>query len=287
MSSIRHVYIFVLLLAVLPGCRRTRSVGPVAFVRLTGDYWQIWAMNPDASGAVQITKSDFDKRYPLWMPDGRTLLFRDNNNRVFTVDSISGVEKQILEDFGMVGGLAPSPDGDMLLAARFRTGLKDSSDLWLVSPDGKERTILTREGGLQSDPAWSPAGGLVAYISGRVLEAYELWVMKPDGAEKRMITDNTALELLPAFSHDGKKLAYASDVTGDYEIWVVGVDGRGEVRLTDSRGIDTRCVWSPDDREIMFVSSRSGSLQIWIMNSDGSNQRQLTNGAPSMEPAWR
>lgn len=274
-------------LTVAAGCQTGPAGGPVAFSQLTSDYWQIWTMRPDGSGAEQITTSLSDKRYPVWAKDGRELLFRTNNNQAFSVNLSTGQEDKILAPLGLSGGVVPSPDGNKLLLVRLRAQLKDSGNLWLTTPEGENTQMLTRDVGLQYDPSWSPDGKQIAHISGHGYRTDELYIIDADGSNKRRLTNNKAIDILPAFSPDGKTIAYVSDVTGNYEIWLMDADGSNRKRLTESEGIDTRPYWSPDGSEIMFVSNRSGELQLWVMNSDGSNPRQLTTGSPSMDPAWR
>jgi len=180
-----------------------------------------------------------------------------------------------------------STAGSKLLSVRFKSQLRDNSNLLLTTPDGNNVRKLIPDSGLQYDPAWSPDGKRIAYIYGLGYRTDELCVIDSDGGNKRTLTNNKALEFLPAYSPDGKSIAYVSDVTGNYEIWVMDADGKNLSQLTNSRGIDTRPCWSPDGKQIMFVSNRSGDLQLWIMGSNGSNPRQLTFGSPSMDPAWK
>lgn len=263
------------------------AIGNIVFSQSTGDYWQIWTMQSDGKKQRQLTFSPSDKRYPSWRKHSTKILYRNNNNQAIILDPQKAEESRILSKLGLIGSLSESPGGDKLLLVRFRTEVMDSSDLWIVSIDGKDRKILTRDVGLQYDPVFSPDGKKIAYISGHGYQTHELFVMDSDGSHKKQLTKNKALELLPAFAPSGQKIAYVSDATGDYEIWVMDTDGSNAKQLTDSEGIDTRPCWSPDGSQIMFVSDRSGELQLWIMNSNGSDPVQLTRGAPSMDPAWR
>jgi TolB protein len=281
------ILIALLTLTALTGCQTQSTGNSVAFSRLTGDYWQIWTMRPDGSKAKQITSSSLDKRYPAWAKDNNEVFFRTNNNRAFIVNFDTAEEKLIVPSFGLNNGVAPSPDGSKLLLTRFRARPKDSGNLWLTRADGKDSRILTRDEGLQYDPAWSPDGQKIAYICGHGYRTDELYIIDSDGGNKRRLTNNEAIELLPAFSPDGKTIAYVSDVTGNYEIWLMDTDGSNRRQLTNSKGIDTRPCWSPDGGRIVFISNRSGKLQLWIMDKNGSNLEQLTTGPPSVDPAWR
>lgn len=276
--------ILLFILNIVAGCQTNN---PIVCSRLTGNYWQIWAMMPDGSNLKQVTKSLSDKRYPIWNTNGWELLCSDNDNQALIIDTDNGAEHRILESFGKVGRIVPSPDGKKLLFVRFKSELMDSSDLWVTSVDGNEQRILTREVGLQYDPEWSPDGKNIICVSGHGYQTHELYIMDSDGRNRKRLTNNKALELLPSFSPDGKKIAYVSDMTGDFEIWTMNVDGADTKQLTNSAGIDTRPRWSPDGKRILFVSSRTGSLQLWIMDGDGASPVQITKGAPCNDPDWR
>lgn len=269
------------------GVTGEKKDNPILLSRLTGDYWQIWSMQPDGSNLRQLTNSPSDKRYPSWMQETGKVLYRTNNNNAFILDMITGQEERILTNLGFIGSVCQSPVNQDLLITRFRTEILDSSNLWLVSPSGQNQRIITREVGLQYDPIWSPDGSRIAYISGHGYQTHELILMNSDGSNRKQLTDNEALELLPMFSPDGAKIAYVSDIAGNYDIWIMDSDGQNAKQLTDYPGIDTRPFWSEDGRKILFVSNRSGELQLWIMNGDGSDPKPLTHEIPSMDPAWR
>lgn len=283
----RKILLIMLLLGFVAGCQTKQNIAPIVFSRLSGDYWQLWTINPDGVGGKQLTFSPSDKRYPSWGSDGQKLFYRNNNNRAFVINKANSPEKQILEELGSIGSIVQSPIAGQLAVVRFRSELVDSSDLWLVDIDGSNRKMLIKDIGLQYDPTWSTDGKHIAYISGHGYQTHELYVIDFDGNNKRQFTDNKALELLPVFSPDNKQIAYVSDITGNYEIWLMDINGSNKKQLTNYDGIDTRPCWSADGKQILFVSNRSGTQQLWLMNKDGRNPRQLTFGQPSIEPDWR
>ncbi len=277
----------LLFLVVLTGCQSSQNQGTIAFSRLTGDYWQLWTAQPNGKGSSQLTSSPSDKRYPCWSRQDNRLFYRNNNNQAFVLDVQSADETRILNQLGMISSLEESPDGKQLLLVRFRTELKDSSDIWLVSHDGKARTRLTSDVGMQYDPSWSPDGTKMALISGPGYQGHELYIMDADGKNRQQLTDDKALELLPCFSPDGQMIAYVSDIAGNYDIWLRDADGANPRQLTQYPGMDTRPCWSPDGKKLLFVSDRSGQQQLWIMDLNGNKAKQLTHGPQSMDPAWK
>jgi TolB protein len=287
MANGEFTLIALLVLTVVAGCQTQPTGGQIAFSRLTGDYWQIWTMEPDGKEVKQITSSASDKRYPVWAKEGRKLFFRTNNSELFSFDLNAGKERRILASLGLSSRVVPSPDGSKLVVARLRSQLKDSGNLMLTMLDGGNNRVLTRDAGIQHDPSWSPDGTQIVYVSSHGYRTSELYTVGADGSNKRRLTNNKASDVLPVFSPDGKTIAYVSDATGSYEIWLMNTDGSSCRRITDSKGIDTRPCWSPNGDKIVFASNRTGQMQVWIMNSDGSSLKQLTMEQPSMDPVWR
>lgn len=263
------------------------TANTIAFSQLTGDHWQIWTMRPDGTNAIQITTSPIDKRYPVWFDNGAKLLYRTNNSQIYSLDIDTGNTERLLGSFGLLSSVAPSPDNSKMLAIKLNPNLKDCSNLWLTTFDGKDKKALTTEIGFLFDSAWSANGRRIVYGYGTGYQKDELYIIDADGSNKIRLTKNKAIEVLPAFSPDGTKIAYACDITDDFEIWLMDADGSNQTQLTNNKGIDTKPCWSPDGEQIMFVSRRSGIQQIWIMNKDGSEPIQLTFGQESIEPTWR
>jgi dipeptidyl aminopeptidase/acylaminoacyl peptidase len=112
---------------------------------------------------------------------------------------------------------SPSPDGTWTCAAVTSFEMKkneSTSQLWLLSTDGKTQRQLTR-GKRDSDPQWSPDGKWIAFVSKRgegkdADAAGQVYLISPDGGEARraaqVATGVSALRWFP----DSKRLAFVS-----------------------------------------------------------------------------
>jgi len=182
---VKHTIIIMSMITVyLAGCQQSKEDtammhqdNPLLFSRLTDGYWQLWTMRPDGSNLKQLTNSESDKRYPFAMNDSSKILYRTNNNHAYALVKSTGQEERLLTQLGLIGSICQSPVSQEVLIARFRTEVLDSSDLWLVSPSGENQKIITRDVGLQYNPAWSPDGTQIAFISGHGYQTHELILM--------------------------------------------------------------------------------------------------------------
>ncbi len=105
--------------------------------------------------------------------------------RPMTVDDLWNIKR--------VGPPSISPDGKWCVVevTTYDSDKDDStSDLWLLSTDGKEQKQLTGGSGKNSGPKWSPDGKLIAFTSKRGTDEFpQVYVIAPTGGEARKLSD--------------------------------------------------------------------------------------------------
>jgi Tol biopolymer transport system component len=91
-----------------------------------------------------------------------------------------------------LGAPSTSPDGQWAVVD---VGIVDvaknetTSELWLLSTDGKTQKQLTRSGGRNSSPKWSPDGKSIAFLSMRPGdETTQIYTIAPEGGEAKRIS---------------------------------------------------------------------------------------------------
>jgi Tol biopolymer transport system component len=162
--------------------------------------------------------------------------------------------------------------------------------IFTINPDGSGLTMLTSTLSNNQNPAWSPDGSKIVFMSDRDFpneRRNEIYSMNADGGAQTRLTNNTSTDEFPAWSPDGTKIVFTSNRDGNFEIYSMNADGSGQTRLTNNPASDFAPAWSPDGTKIAFDSTRDGKDEIYTMNSDGSNPVRLTNTPTSdTDPNW-
>jgi TolB protein len=163
---------------------------------------------------------------------------------------------------------APSPDGRSVAIAA-------GGWLWVMDIQTREARRLTRGGGVDSRPAWSPDGRQIAFVrdSGR-----DTSIVLVDLASRRerMLVDTPAMDLDPSFSSDGRAIFYSSAEAGDLDLWRIELESRRKTRLTTARGLELQPQQLGGTDELAFVwKASSASDNVAILNLSNGQQRLL------------
>jgi TolB protein len=177
--------------------------------------------------------------------------------------------------------------GIFLTRIAFVSQVGRGKEIFVMDYDGERIKRLTNNGSLNLNPAWSPDGSEIAFLSYRSGRP-ELVILASNGELRKAFPQQKGdLNLAPDWSPDGKKIAFTGSREGNSEIFVLRVSDGQITRLTTNPALDTSPSWSPTAREIAFVSDRSGTPQIYIMDAEGANVRRLTyEGSWNDLPAW-
>ena len=155
----------------------------------------------------------------------------------------------------------------------------DSSRLDVIRDDGTGKRRLTTSRYSEAQPAYSPDGKRIAFVSRRRGNE-DIYVMNADGANVRRLTTARAPDLQPAWSPNGKQIAFTSQRNANYKIYVMNADGSKQRVLTRTAAwvANSSPSWSPDGRWIAFASNRlkDGNGEIFKMRPDGSRVKRLT-----------
>lgn len=160
-------------------------------------------------------------------------------------------------------------------------GQETTKDLYLLSPDGRERSRLTRMPGSEDHPQWSPDGQWIAFDN-RHDGQVDVYLMRRDGSERRNLSQHAAWDTGPTWSPDGQNVAFASARAQGWRLVVASREGRSQHILPcPFPGGCSNPQWSPDGKRIAFVTSQSqaGSevtaYRLAVIRPNGTDARQL------------
>lgn len=221
----------------------------IAFTSERDGNAEIYVMNSDGSGQMNLTNSPVDDYYPAWSPDGTQISFHSY-------------------------ALGPTAEGRV-------------AQIYLIDLSTNQMRLVDTGIDDAKFAAWSPDGHKLVF-SGKDHQTWHLYIFDLTTGARQQITTGPADDLFPAWSSDGAKIAFTRAEADDREIYVMNVDGSDLRNVSNSLGWDWHPSWSPDSQKIAFTGQRTGSRQIFVMNADGSGQRQLLNipGVQNMEPKW-
>ena len=158
--------------------------------------------------------------------------------------------------------------------------------VFVLDVDGEGARQVTKGGGLNLLPSWSPDGKSILFTSYRY-DNPDLFEQAVDGGTPRALSRRPGLNTGGRVSPDGSKIAVTLSQDGNSELYLLDRAGTIVKRLTDQWGIDTSPSWSPDGSQLAFVSSRGGHPDLYLMNADGSGTKRLTfKGEYNQTPAF-
>jgi TolB protein len=271
--------------------------GKVLFARVGEG---IWSVRPDGGNPTQLTDSGVA---PVASPDGTQIAFlRRRENEVGEFKMVvfvmnadgSGAERVSGPLRGDAQNLAWSPDGrwiayeDLILVTEGEQVVPRSA-IFVVRPNGNERTRLTTYGSRHSNPSWAPGSLRLAFTT-----PAGLFTISRTQLEKQQVLN---AELSPdeaTWSPTSSTIAFTATLppAGDASrsaIYTVRADGTQLVQRTEGGSADVSPQWSPDGTRFSFMSwpgAAENPADLWVMNANGSSMENLT--AESDRPVnWR
>jgi len=274
-----------LLLAARSGAASDPEDGIIAYLALTGSYWQVWTVSPDGTSSRQVTDSPYEKTSCSWFPDGRHVLVSSLGGKTYRVDIETGEESLVEIPLPGTQDASVSPDGNWIAFSVNTSSAIDNNDIWVVRTDGTGLRRIVEMPYIQNQPRWSPDGKWIYFLSGTGVDAHDVWRVNLATLSKEQITVGKLYHFELSISPNGV-MAYSSNRSGNYEIYSQNVGEKAE-QLTNHAALDGGPSWSSSGEQLVFHSLRGGSLNIWRLEPSAREPVQVTfheQGARS--PVW-
>ena len=248
----------------------------------------IYLMDTDGQGVVNLTNHPADDVLPVFSPTGEQILFCSDRDRTsFSYDlylmnadgsDVRRVFPKSQERFTPTW----SPDGKQIAYVRSKLGVPS---LYIAPVDGKreDRVIIG------TTPVWSPDGKEIAFINRSLKHPRYITLLNVQTSRAKFFFPPDAPAWLrhPAWSPDGNKLAFTwmrvepkIENVNKEALYIVNRDGTGlHQRINEAGPPVNRPVWSPAGDELIYQrpDREFKHVHIFKMSVVGGLPTQLTD----------
>jgi TolB protein len=193
------------------------------------------------------------------------------------------------------GSPAWTPDGKAIYFARgFFADGESCANLWRTSATGGGTVRVTREDGLETNPAVSPDGRILAFEAGDCEPGipeglFQIWLATGKWRVFPKLPHNIDGGFDPSWAPDGLHIAFNTGREKAERVYVARADGSDARAITRPRLYASAPEWSPDGRLIAMIGAGkpSGNDEVYVIRPDGSGLRQLTRSkGRELSVAW-
>ncbi len=250
-----------------------------------------------------------NERAPLLSPDGKTLAFFRNRGDV-VVATVDGKDERVLFEHWYPSDLAFSPDGQWL--AFSRTDVSFNSDVFIIPVAGGEAYNVSRHPDDDTQPAWSPDGRRLVFLTKRhqdTMDVWGVWLTRADDEHTpegwlKLWKDEAKAKPAAAGKEDddaakSKKKSKKDEKSDESEkdeakeeaqkLPTVAIDfdrlWERARPLTKSLGDEGSPFVAKDGKRVYFTAAPDGKRDLYSVRFDGEDLQQVTKeetdpGAP-------
>ena len=257
---------------------------------------EIYLMNPDGSGRVNITNHPADDLHPTWSPTGEQILFVSDRVRIrdlYLMDADGSNVRRVFKRVVHRDNATWSPDGKQIAYVRDR--FTDDEGIYIATIDGENEERIASG----YSPAWSPDGTEIAFDTGGpgvsriallnldtrtekiilpVGLAFQQWADWSAEGDKIAFSWITAPQPVPPGVLPGERFLIPDEWFHNKTIFIMNRDGTGLEQIVDEAGLAAYWpAWSPRGDELIYTQEIDNQLQLFKIDLESRMPRQLTH----------
>ena len=213
----------------------------MVFSRYNGSSIELWALDLEDGGEVQLTSGGAVNVEPRVSPDGKRIAWVSTkgtghfnlfvadlhwtdlrNERPLLGERRSRIPRYYYSAFDHALNPSWSPDGKRILYVTNNEVAWGTGDIWSVAVDNPRdrRKVLSEETSWSARPETSPDGKQILFASYHGRQWRQLWLTTPDGAAPLPLTFGEFDRSNARWSPDGQRIAYISNAHGNTSLVV-------------------------------------------------------------------
>jgi eukaryotic-like serine/threonine-protein kinase len=201
----------------------------------------------------------------------------------------TGKQVGVVGDAAMYTAPRLSPDGKKL-AVTVGDPVRNTTDIWIYDLVNGNKTRLTFDPSLNSQPVWSPDGSQIVFFSNRATSFPQLYRKASNGTgNDERLSDLRTQDRPDDWSPDGKFIIYEPSTTVN-ALWILPMSGerKPSVFLSGESGaFPGEAHFSPDGKWLAYVEYGSGKRDVFITSFPGKAGKWQVSVAGGRYPRWR
>ena len=181
----------------------------------------------------------------------------------------------------------PTPEPEPIVCnIVFESDRDENREIYTMAPDGSNVQNLTNDPADDFNPAWSPDGSQIAFVSNRAGEGEEggqfIFIMNADGSDVHKLTPQNGSDY-PVWSPSGEYVAYDNNEN----IYMIKADGSEDaIQITDSSEKKIKPDFSPDGDKLAYLSGSDFNWNITVINLETKQTQQLIDNGTASDVEW-